>query len=229
MTSRYIVVGPESANVAQDAANELAALLEERGSFERTNALVGVDASVAATSPQSALPNVLEALRALKADFVLVDGIDALDARTFDAVSWNLELAASAQAGVVLVLDSEGVGAELLAEEIRVFAQRAEATQAKLVAVALPAGVAPTVEAEVPVLPLPLNAQALDALLTTPAPSALTPLAFQADLIDRARAQRKRIVMPEPEDDRVLLAAAEILARGIDLPLRLGTHPRLRL
>lgn len=215
MTSRYIVVGPESANVAHDAANELAVLLEERGSFERTNALVGVDASVAAISPQSALPNVLEALRALKADFVLVDGIDALDARTFDAVSWNLELAASARAGVVLVLDAEGVGAELLAEEIRVFAQRAEAAQAKLVAVALPAGVVPTVEAEVPILPLPLDAQALDALLATPAPSALTPLAFQADLIDRARAQRKRIVMPEPEDDRVLLAAAEVLARGI--------------
>ncbi|MBF0967547.1 MAG: phosphate acetyltransferase, partial [Actinomyces bouchesdurhonensis] len=44
---------------------------------------------------------------------------------------------------------------------------------------------------------------------------ALTPVAFQADLIERARADRKRIVLPEPDDDRVLQAAAQVLAAGI--------------
>ncbi|MFC2556400.1 MAG: phosphate acetyltransferase, partial [Pauljensenia sp.] len=48
-----------------------------------------------------------------------------------------------------------------------------------------------------------------------PAPSAVTPIAFQADLIERARADRKRIVLPEPDDDRVLQAAAQVLAAGI--------------
>ena len=48
-----------------------------------------------------------------------------------------------------------------------------------------------------------------------PAPTAVTPIAFQADLIERARADRKRIVLPEPDDDRVLQAAAQVLAAGI--------------
>ncbi len=215
MTSRYIVVGPESANAARDAADELASLLTAKGALVRLDALAGVDASTAAVSPQTALPAALEAVRAADAEYVLVDGVDSLDARTFDAIGWDLDLAASAKAGVVLVLDVEGVGAELLDEEIRVFAARAAAHQATVVAVALPAGVAAEVSTDLLVLPLPLDAAAADALVAAPAPEAVTPLAFQADLIDRARADRKRIVMPEPEDDRVLLAAAEVLARGI--------------
>ncbi|SBS74879.1 phosphate acetyltransferase [uncultured Microbacterium sp.] len=43
----------------------------------------------------------------------------------------------------------------------------------------------------------------------------VTPLMFQFQLIERARAQRKRIVLPEGTDDRVLRAAATVLARGV--------------
>lgn len=43
----------------------------------------------------------------------------------------------------------------------------------------------------------------------------VTPLMFEFQLIDRARAQRKRIVLPEGDDDRVLRAAATVLKRGI--------------
>ena len=38
---------------------------------------------------------------------------------------------------------------------------------------------------------------------------------FEFQLIDRARASRKRIVLPEGDDDRVLRAAATVLKRGI--------------
>lgn len=43
----------------------------------------------------------------------------------------------------------------------------------------------------------------------------VTPLMFEFQLIERARAQRKRIVLPEGGDDRVLRAAATVLKRGI--------------
>jgi phosphate acetyltransferase len=43
----------------------------------------------------------------------------------------------------------------------------------------------------------------------------VTPLMFEFQLIDRARAERKRIVLPEGDDDRVLRAAATVLKRGI--------------
>ena len=214
MTSRYIVVGPDSANAATDAAHELATALSARGTLARIDALAGTTPSAAATSGASALPAAVEAVRAADTDFVLIDGVVAGEARTFDAIRWNVNLAASARANVILVLDPEGVPAELLTEEINVFAARCKSHQAQLVAVILPG--APTdLGVDVPVFSLPLSDEALKTLVEAPAPTAVTPLAFQADLIDRARADRKRIVMPEPEDDRVLLATAEVLARGI--------------
>lgn len=46
-------------------------------------------------------------------------------------------------------------------------------------------------------------------------PSVVTPLMFEYGLVDRARADKRRIVLPEGSDDRVLRAAATVLARGI--------------
>ncbi|MEQ6897640.1 phosphate acetyltransferase [Microbacterium sp. KR10-403] len=43
----------------------------------------------------------------------------------------------------------------------------------------------------------------------------VTPLMFGYQLVERARNDRKRIVLPEGDDDRVLRAAATVLARGI--------------
>ncbi|WP_457099220.1 phosphate acetyltransferase [Microbacterium sp. P5_E9] len=43
----------------------------------------------------------------------------------------------------------------------------------------------------------------------------VTPLMFEYALMDRARSDRRRIVLPEGTDDRVLRAAAKVLARGI--------------
>jgi phosphate acetyltransferase len=43
----------------------------------------------------------------------------------------------------------------------------------------------------------------------------VTPLMFQYQLIERARSDRRRIVLPEGGDDRVLRAAATVLKRGI--------------
>ncbi|MFK4834825.1 phosphate acetyltransferase [Microbacterium sp. ZW T2_14] len=43
----------------------------------------------------------------------------------------------------------------------------------------------------------------------------VTPLMFEFQLIERARSRRKRIVLPEGDDDRVLRAAATVLKRGI--------------
>jgi phosphate acetyltransferase len=43
----------------------------------------------------------------------------------------------------------------------------------------------------------------------------VTPLMFAFQLIERARSDRRRIVLPEGDDDRVLRAAATVLKRGI--------------
>ncbi|WP_292834047.1 phosphate acetyltransferase [Microbacterium sp.] len=58
--------------------------------------------------------------------------------------------------------------------------------------------------------------------------SVVTPLMFEYQLLERARSGRRRIVLPEGNDDRVLRAAATVLARGIaDLTI-LGDEAEVR-
>ena len=207
--SRFIVVAPGSSEAAALATDELARVL----GVATVDALAGTTATDAALRPASALPAAVEAVRAAGDDALIAPAREASN-RAFDHVAWNLNLAASTRAGVILAFDAEGASAELLAEEIAAARLRAKAAAASVVAVVLIGG-APAVEADVPVLTLPLGDEAAATLRATAAPTAVTPLAFQADLIERARAERKRIVLPEPDDDRVLQAAAQVLAAGI--------------
>ena len=208
--SRFIVVAPGSSEAAALATDELARVL----GVATVDALAGTTATDAALRPASALPAAVEAVRAAGDDALIAPAREASN-RAFDHVAWNLSLAASTRAGVILAFDAEGASAELLAEEIATARLRAEAAAASVVAVVLTGG-APALEADVPVLTLPLGDEAAAATLRAAAtPTAVTPLAFQADLIERARADRKRIVLPEPDDDRVLQAAAQVLAAGI--------------
>lgn len=207
--SRFIVVAPGSSEAAALATDELARVL----GVATVGALAGTTATDAALRPASALPAAVEAVRAAGDDALIAPAREVSN-RAFDHVAWNLNLAASTRAGVVLAFDAEGASAELLAEEIAAARLRAKAAAASVVAVVLTGG-APAVEADVPVLTLPLGDEAAATLRATAAPTAVTPLAFQADLIERARAERKRIVLPEPDDDRVLQAAAQVLAAGI--------------
>ena len=207
--SRFIVVAPGSSEAAALATEELARILR----VTTVEALAGTTATDAALRPASALPAAVEAVRAAGDDALIVPAREASN-RAFDHVAWNLSLAASTRAGVVLAFDAEGASAELLAEEIAAARLRAEAAAATVVAVAFTGG-APEVASDLPVLTLPLGEDTAATLRATAAPTAVTPLAFQADLIERARADRKRIVLPEPDDDRVLQAAAQVLAAGI--------------
>ncbi|HWU46596.1 MAG TPA: phosphate acetyltransferase [Humibacter sp.] len=60
-----------------------------------------------------------------------------------------------------------------------------------------------------------VDAEALLRVLDVECSAVVTPLMFGYGLIERARSVRKRIVLPEGGDDRILRAAAIVLARGI--------------
>jgi phosphate acetyltransferase len=69
---------------------------------------------------------------------------------------------------------------------------------------------------------------ALLAAIDVSASEVRTPLMFEYQLMERARADRQRIVLPESEDDRILEAAAILLRRGVaDLTL-LGDETKVR-
>ena len=55
-----------------------------------------------------------------------------------------------------------------------------------------------------------------------------TPLMFEYQLMERARADRQRIVLPESEDDRILQAAAILLRRGVANMILLGDETKVR-
>lgn len=60
-----------------------------------------------------------------------------------------------------------------------------------------------------------LDSAALLERIRVPTSSVVTPQVFEYRLLARARADRKHIVLPEGNDDRILLAAGRLLARGI--------------
>ena len=55
-----------------------------------------------------------------------------------------------------------------------------------------------------------------------------TPLMFEYQLMERARANRQRIVLPESTDDRILEAAAILLRRGVADLILLGDENKVR-
>ena len=64
--------------------------------------------------------------------------------------------------------------------------------------------------------------------IRVPASTVITPQMFEYRLLERARADRRHIVLPEATDDRILLAAGRLLSRGIvDLTL-LGVEGAVR-
>ncbi len=66
------------------------------------------------------------------------------------------------------------------------------------------------------------------AQLAIPIPTVVTPQMFTYRLREQARANRRRIVLPEGKDDRILKAAGQLLRRGLaDLTI-LGRESRIR-
>ena len=66
------------------------------------------------------------------------------------------------------------------------------------------------------------------ATLDVPRPGVVTPLMFEYTLLDRARADRRHVVLPEGNDDRILRAASTLLQRQVaDLTI-LGEEPVIR-
>ncbi|MFV0634342.1 phosphate acetyltransferase [Demequina sp.] len=73
-----------------------------------------------------------------------------------------------------------------------------------------------------------VDTDALGALLDVARTDVITPLMFEYDLLDRARATRQRIVLPEGEDDRILRAASTLLTRDVCDLIILGNEASIR-
>ncbi len=66
------------------------------------------------------------------------------------------------------------------------------------------------------------------AQLAIPIPTVMTPQMFTYQLVERARKDRKRIVLPEGDEDRILRAAGRLLRRELVALTILGDEARIR-
>lgn len=73
-----------------------------------------------------------------------------------------------------------------------------------------------------------VDVESLLEALRVPRSSVVTPLMFEYDLVERARAANRHIVLPEGQDDRILYAAATLLSRGVDRLTLLGDENLIR-
>ena len=74
-----------------------------------------------------------------------------------------------------------------------------------------------------------LNIESLMKQLGEPHPSRLSPAAFRYQIVEKARAANKRIVLPEGEEPRTIQAAAICQSRGIANCVLLGDPERIHL
>ncbi|UNX54287.1 phosphate acetyltransferase [Georgenia sp. TF02-10] len=73
-----------------------------------------------------------------------------------------------------------------------------------------------------------IDSRSILRVLDVPRSPVVTPLMFESTLLERARAGRRRIVLPEGDDDRILRAASSLLSRQVaDLTI-LGSPAQVR-
>jgi len=150
-------------------------------------------------------------------DAVVIVGSDYSDAMSATELTLNAHIAAHLDAPVVLVVPSGPADVRLTAENaIAEFA----AHQAEVVAV--------VADAEVPGVVVSSDPSALIAAAAARKTSAVTPLAFQHKLMDMARSNKRTIVLPESDDDRILLSAEILTQRDVANLILLGDPAVIR-
>ncbi|WP_099331566.1 phosphate acetyltransferase [Actinomyces minihominis] len=231
MSSRLIVVGSSATATADQVFEDLQAALEGGslgGDVAVLNATAGQNLADIVKNPSASVTTAVISLRSAQNDALVVRGLSAVPAPSFDVLGWNLDVAASANLTVIYALDGSGMNADLLAQEINTFTARAKEHHATVAAVVLAGARGSDVTGvSVPVLHSPVTEPDL-AVIAEAQISALTPLAFQDDLMKRAGASPQRIVLPEPEDDRILYATDALLKQQVADIILIGDEDAVR-
>ncbi|MDR2142076.1 MAG: phosphate acetyltransferase [Deltaproteobacteria bacterium] len=153
---------------------------------------------------------------AAKSKLVLIEGGDCDPQATFELQGLGAELAANLAAPVLFL---GGVDPEMSASAVRIFQER----KADILGVAYFGGDLENLKASLAPFGVDVKAAKLSDLESVPAsweaaiqgfqPKVVTPKRFEFDLISRAKSNKQKIVLPEGDDERILLAADNILRR----------------
>lgn len=225
MYSRLLVVGNEAAPTANQVYSDLVNALtkgEVASDLGSVDALSGVQKSELVSTPEKAMREAVVSVRSAEEANLVVLGLNASPTPSFPVLEWNLELAANAACSVVFAIDGEGLGSASLGQEMTSLMNRAKAANATVGGFVIDGARGLDLpDLGVPVVFAPFSPEEAAGLLGTTA-TAVTPLAFKANLLARAASDKKRIVLPESEDDRILRAVAELQEQDVANIILLG-------
>lgn len=189
----------------------------------------GIPYEVWHADSSAALVKMLNQTR--EAGSFVVEGVQHLDVPGSDEFGFDADLAANLSAPLFAVVRSEDVNKVWASAQMSY--ERATKRLAKIGAViALGIDEEPAKKSPVPIIaarnlsPEQIAQRIID-LAAKIKISAITPLAFQLDLMDKARQNRKTIVLPESEDDRILEAADKLLKEDVANLILLGEKPQV--
>ena len=160
-------------------------------------------------NPDHALGQVVTAVEAERASGDQPMVLIATGNLDFDA-----RVAAVTGSGVVLVAAGEGCSDDAALTRIRMAVAELRTRYAAPLAVVLTGEVDEKPKLDVPVVSID-DADGLASALSADVPVIMTPQRFQWWLLQQAKENRRHIVLPEGEDDRILIAANELLSSDI--------------
>ncbi|OKL50319.1 phosphate acetyltransferase [Boudabousia marimammalium] len=200
------------------------------------------------SDPDAKMTEIVEKFRQLDSDAIISAGSDYAFIGGWDEFGTNLDIAVNTGSPVLLVLSNrhgcpcQGVRTALATAQ----AHHATVAGVLVVDAGNPERKASHLKEELAHLNLSIAAvnelsadtaaqtlreafgDQLDALLDTQVSGVVTPLQFQLDLVERARQHKRTIVLPEPEDDRVLQAADRLLALDVANLILIGDEEAVR-
>lgn len=231
LSFRLMVVGSEASPVTQQVFHDAQAQLSGElavDSLQVSDLDDQVTGSEVLADPAGTKARLAISLRSDVEGFVLVKGLAGVQASSFDVLGWNLALAADAGLSVVYAADASGHSEELVEADIRSFLDRAASHHASVSAVVLVGARGLSVQSDVPVLTFPLQEPGSLSQLEGNGGSVVTPLAFKVDLLSRAAANPRTIVLPESEDLRILEATRDLLAQKVANIVLIGDELEVR-
>src|SRR6266511_54974 len=197
--------------------------------YEQMHALSQEEAA-AVPAYEELRKRVVEAYKQLEqdCDFVLCEGTDFTSATSALDYGLNASLASTVSPAIPTVAGVLVTGGYPLSETVRRLLESApfpvlNAEQPLHVAANVVQSVRPVIRAEnerkiataLGVFESAVDTAELGQRIALERPPRMTPIMFEYELIERAKADRKHIVLPEGDDERVLRAAEILLRRGV--------------
>lgn len=211
--SAVLITSVDRADDLQDVITALSEALGGARCLHTVGGAHGATVDQAVVDPESALDTIVSAVeddRAANEGAAVLTGSGNLD--------FDFRIATVAGAGVIVVAGGEGCHTEAAKARVRLALSSAAQRHSEVLAVVLTgeeaAEAGKTLELDVPVVAVD-DAEGLRKVVSREVTTVMTPQRFQWWLLQRAKADKRHIVLPEGDDDRILEAADYLLREDI--------------